>query len=55
MDYSVGVDYSIEKMRFVTKGDKSAIRFNNDITISGIPLEAYDYVINGRSAQTRPK
>lgn len=30
--------------------DKSTIIFNNDITISNIPSEAYNYIINGRSA-----
>jgi predicted helicase len=30
--------------------DKSVIHYNNSITITGIPLEAYEYVVNGRSA-----
>ena len=30
--------------------DKSQIIYNNYITISNIPLEVYNYVINGRSA-----
>ncbi|MGM0835889.1 MAG: DEAD/DEAH box helicase [Bacillota bacterium] len=42
--------YKVQKMRFVKKEDKSRIKYNNFITISSIPLEAYDFVINGRSA-----
>ena len=30
--------------------DKSIIFFNSDIVIDGIPLEAYEYVVNGKSA-----
>jgi SOS-response transcriptional repressor LexA len=30
--------------------DKTVIHYNNYITIRNIPLEAYDYVINGKSA-----
>jgi predicted helicase len=30
--------------------DKTTIAYNSHITISGIPLEAYDYVVNGKSA-----
>ena len=37
-------------MRFPNKGDKSVIEYNPWITISNIPLDAYDYVLNGRSA-----
>ncbi|MDR0548308.1 MAG: N-6 DNA methylase [Deltaproteobacteria bacterium] len=33
-----------------TKIDKSTIHYNNDITITGIPLAVHDYVLNGRSA-----
>jgi predicted helicase len=42
-------NFKVEKARFRSKIDKSIIYFNQDITISGIPLEAYDYVVNGRS------
>ena len=50
---SDGVSYRVEKMRFGKKGkeeDKSTINYNNQITISDIPLEAYDYIVNGKSA-----
>ena len=30
--------------------DKSTVIYNGNITISGIPLEAYDYVVNGKPA-----
>lgn len=45
--------FKVNKMRFgKTKGktDKSIIRYNDYITVSNIPLRAYDYVVNGRSA-----
>jgi len=45
--------YQVEKMRFGKIGkelDKSVIQYNSHISITGIPLEAYDYVINGRPA-----
>ena len=42
--------FRVDKMRFPDKQDKTSIEYNPWITISHIPLEAYDYVINGRSA-----
>lgn len=30
--------------------DRTQIIFNSHVTLSGIPLEAYDYVVNGKSA-----
>lgn len=42
--------YTVEKMRFPSKADKSKILFNSKITIEGIPAEAYEYVVNGKSA-----
>ena len=46
--------YQVTKMRFgKTSGGeehKSVIQFNEDITVSGIPIEAYEYVVNGKSA-----
>jgi predicted helicase len=46
-------DYRIEKMRFGKSGkdkDPSTIHYNHRITVSGIPKEAYDYVVNGKPA-----
>ncbi len=41
----------VEKMRFGGKRpnvDKTTILYNSNITITGVPLEAYDYVVNGK-------
>jgi len=46
-------NYTVDQMRFAKNGkveDKSTINYNASITISGIPLEAYDYIVNGKSA-----
>lgn len=46
-------NYTVEKMRFGKKNgkdDKTIINYNSNVTISGIPLEAYDYVVNGKSS-----
>jgi predicted helicase len=43
-------NFLIEKMRFVAKDDKTVVQVNSSIRISNIPLEAYQYVVNGRSA-----
>jgi predicted helicase len=45
--------YRVEKMKFGGKRpnlDKSTVIYNPHITITGIPLEAYDYVVNGKPA-----
>jgi predicted helicase len=45
--------YNVKKMKFSKhegKQDKTTIVYNEYITISGIPLEAYDYIVNGKSA-----
>ena len=42
--------FRVEKMRFPKKGEKDSILFNSQITISNIPLEAYEYTVNGKSA-----
>ena len=43
-------NFDITKMRFPSKDDKSSILYNPYITITNIPAEAYEYVVNGRSA-----
>jgi predicted helicase len=46
-------DYLVQKMTFGRKAkdvDKTTIIYNSHITLSGIPLEAYEYVVNGKSA-----
>jgi predicted helicase len=45
--------YRVEQMRFAGKRpnlDKSSVIYNSNITMTGIPLEAYDYVVNGKPA-----
>jgi predicted helicase len=46
-------DYRVEQMKFAKKGkekDKSTVVYNAKITMSGIPLPAYDYIVNGKPA-----
>lgn len=45
--------YQVEQMKFAGKRpklDKTTMIYNANITISDIPLEAYDYVVNGKPA-----
>lgn len=48
------INYHVEKMRFgkidSKTADKRIIHYNNAITIENIPAEAYEYVVNGKSA-----
>ncbi len=41
-------DYRVEKMKYGK--DKSTLIYNSKITVTGIPLEAYEYVVNGKPA-----
>ncbi len=43
-------NFKVEKMRFTNKDKKDVIIFNSDIKITNIPLESYDYQVNGKSA-----
>lgn len=43
-------DFYVTKMKFAKKGDKTKVIYNGKITIDNIPLEAYDYVVNGKPA-----
>jgi predicted helicase len=43
-------DYRVTQMKFASKADKTRVVYNHKITMSGIPLEAYDYVVNGKPA-----
>jgi predicted helicase len=46
-------DFRVDKIRFAKSAgedDKTTIIYNSSIKISGVPLEAYDYAVNGRSA-----
>lgn len=42
--------FTVDKMRFKSKEDKSEIIYNPYIRITNIPEIAYEYVVNGRSA-----
>ena len=53
VDTLEGKDFYVEKMRFGKNGsvtDKSTVIYNPKITMTGIPLEAYDYIVNGKPA-----
>ena len=41
---------NVTKMRFPSKEDKGIILFNDSVKIENIPMTAYDYVVNGKSA-----
>ena len=46
-------DYLVQKMTFGRKDkqvDKTTINYNSHITLTGIPLETYDYIVNGKPA-----
>lgn len=48
-----GKHFEVQKMTFGRKDkaiDKTTVVYNSHITLRGIPLEAYDYVVNGKSA-----
>ena len=52
-DYSAADEfafYAVEKMRFAPKDERHSIIVNPHIAIHNIPTEAYDYVVNGKSA-----
>ena len=42
--------YTVEKMRFPKKDQKDTIIYNSKIIVSNIPAQAYEYVVNGKSA-----
>jgi len=42
--------FRVEKMRFPKKDQKDTIIYNSSIRIENIPLRAYEYVVNGKSA-----
>ncbi|WP_375660686.1 DEAD/DEAH box helicase [Bartonella sp. CL71SXKL] len=45
--------YYVTEMKFAKAGkekDKSTVIYNNNITITDIPLEAYEYIVNGKPA-----
>ena len=53
MDLIEHANREVVKMKFARNGkeiDKTAIAYNNHLVLQNIPLEAYNYVVNGRSA-----
>lgn len=45
--------YRVEKMKYGKLGkdkDLTTLHYNDKITLTGIPLEAYDYIVNGKPA-----
>ena len=45
--------YRVKKMRFggaARPPDKTTIKYNDCITVEGLPLDAYKYIVNGKSA-----
>lgn len=42
--------YRVQKLEFGPKKDKTRIKYNGHLTLKGIPEEAYEYQVNGRSA-----
>jgi predicted helicase len=45
--------YRVQKMKFGGKRpnlDKTTVVYNSNITMTGIPLQAYEYVVNGKPA-----
>ena len=60
LDLGQDETYKVQKMTFArptaeqkaagAKWDKSRIIYNSHVTISKIPLEAYEYVVNGKPA-----
>ena len=47
-EVGTGANPRVEKMAFPGK-DKTKVRINDTLTLEGIPLEAHDYIVNGRS------
>ncbi len=43
-------DVRVEKMKFGKDKDKTTVIYNSRVTITDIPLEAYEYVVNGKPA-----
>ena len=42
--------YRVQKLQFGPKKDKTRIKYNGHLPLKGIPEEAYEYQVNGRSA-----
>ena len=50
---SADSDYRVDEMKYGKRGkdkDLSTLYYNAKITVTGIPLQAYDYIVNGKPA-----
>lgn len=43
-------DFYVTKMKFAKKDDKTRVIYNGKITIGNIPIDSYDYIVNGKPA-----
>ncbi|MBS1063654.1 DEAD/DEAH box helicase [Gluconobacter wancherniae] len=43
-------DYRVTQMKYGKGKDKTVLHYNDRITVTGIPLEAYEYMVNGKPA-----
>jgi len=43
-------EYRVTQMKYGKGKDKTVLHYNDRITVTGIPLEAYEYVVNGKPA-----
>jgi predicted helicase len=50
LDQFDDADFRVTKMKFAKKGDKTTVVYNHKITMTNIPVEAYEYVVNGKPA-----
>jgi len=50
IDSKMNPSYKVKKMKHPKKNEIDKIVFNNDITIANIPIKAYQYKVNGKSA-----
>lgn len=53
LDLGDSAYYQVQKMQFAKNGkevDKTTINVNSRLRLGGIPIEAYDYIVNGKSA-----
>ena len=44
------VDWRVEKMKLSKNKDKTQLKYNDFLTLDGIPPEAFDYRLGNRSA-----
>lgn len=42
--------FNVVKMKYLKKGEKRTIIYNDHIKVMNIPDKAYEYIINGKSA-----